>query len=167
MIWYCLMSHLLVCMGGLQVNVEKSKMMISGEETWKVRKKGNFFCAVFRKIIGSSSFLGQFCKYWCNGVGGRLKLHYEFNCGICASQETDTGKELVSHVLWKIFVILLAQLKREGVKLTVFLPRIKNIWRKLRNLALITSRGLPLEAKVSLYSGCVFSIYTKWEKTMW
>ena len=33
MIWYCLMSHLLVCMGGLQVNVEKSKMMISGEET--------------------------------------------------------------------------------------------------------------------------------------
>ena len=99
MIWYCLMSHLLVCMGGLQVNIEKSKMMISGEETWKVRKKGNFFCAVFRKIIGSSSFLGQFCKYWehrrCNAVGGRLKLHYEFKCGICASQKTDTGKELI------------------------------------------------------------------------
>ena len=28
----CLMSHLLVYMGGLQVNVEKAKMMISSEE---------------------------------------------------------------------------------------------------------------------------------------
>ena len=50
MIWYWLVSHLMVGMGGLKANVEKAKITINSEEARKVKKKVSFFEPYSEKV---------------------------------------------------------------------------------------------------------------------
>lgn len=50
MIWYWLVSHLMVGMGGLKANAEKAKITINSEEARKVKKKVSFFVPYSEKV---------------------------------------------------------------------------------------------------------------------
>ena len=61
----------------LQVNVKKTKMMISNENAGKVTIEGKFSYSVCRKDVGSNSILCQFCKCL---VHKRCKGISKFRC---------------------------------------------------------------------------------------
>ena len=98
--------------GGLRVNVKKTKMMISSENSVKFTEEGKFLCAIWRKGVGSN--LSQFCKCWvhmrCRDIRDKQKDESKFKSQSCPNQQIDIadhypGIELNGQHL-EIFVIL-------------------------------------------------------------
>ena len=87
----------------LRLNINKTKMMISRENTEKVAKYVKFPCAVWRESVGINSILCQICWCWlhkrCGCTGCKLKEHSKFRCQTYANQSTEIAKDCPNIVL--------------------------------------------------------------------
>ena len=72
---------------GLQMNMEKTKMMVSGLDFDRLKKFGKGPCGVCQKGAGSNAISCGGCLCWihkkCNGIKGPLSPTPDFRCARC------------------------------------------------------------------------------------
>ena len=72
---------------GLKVNMEKTKVMISGRDLNTLQTSGTYLCAACRKGVGKSSVFCSGCSFWvhkkCSDIPGRLVENPDFRCRRC------------------------------------------------------------------------------------
>ena len=73
---------------GLRVNVDKTKVMISGRNLNTLKKSGKFPCGVCFSGVGSNSIFCTSCSCWvhkkCTNIRGPLKDTGNFTCSRCS-----------------------------------------------------------------------------------
>ena len=76
---------------GLQVNMGKTKIMVSGLDLGLLKKFGKDPCGVYQKGIGSNAFSCCGCLCWihkkCNGIKCPLRPSPDFMCAQCLGTE--------------------------------------------------------------------------------
>jgi len=154
---------------GMRVNMNKTKVMISGERQ-KVRQKAvRWPCGVCSKGVGSNSLQCTSCQKWvhkkCSGINGSmLKVAKSFICRGCLKPLTGAGRtsvdiraraklELVDN-----FCYLGDMLSVNGDADAAVETRIRIGWNKFRQLVpLLTNKDVSLIMTGRLYSSCVRS----------
>ena len=72
---------------GLQVNMGKIKIMVSGLHLDFLKKFGKDPCSVCQKRVGSNAISCGGCLCWmhnkCNGIKGPLRPNPDFRCARC------------------------------------------------------------------------------------
>jgi hypothetical protein len=75
---------------GLKVNIDKTKVMVSGNGIVPPSTSGKWPCSVCRKGVGNNSIFCNFCKQWvhkgCSGIRGRLAAVKDYKCKICTGE---------------------------------------------------------------------------------
>ena len=87
----------------LRLNINKTKMMISRENTEKVAMNVKFPSVVWREGVGINSILCQISWCWlhkrCGCTRGKLKEDSKFRCQTYANQPTEIAKDCPNMVL--------------------------------------------------------------------
>ena len=71
---------------GLKVNLEKTKLLVTGGERGEVVQVGRLPCGVCGRGVGVNSILCISCNNWCHKRSsglGRLGLAFNFQCPTC------------------------------------------------------------------------------------
>ena len=158
-------------LGGLRVNLKKTKVMVSGCEVGKVSEQGRYPCGVCYKGVGVNSVQCQSCSYWvhkrCSKIKGRLQNIKDFKCKTCKDKES--GVKQVENVVVNCggenlevvekFCYLGDTIGSRGGAFDSVTARIRSGWNRFRELVpLLASKGLSLAAKGRLYQACVRSV---------
>ena len=82
---------------GMRVNMNQTKVMISGERQMVRQKDVRWPCGVCRKGVGSNSMQCSSCQKWvhkkCSGIKGSMsKVAKSFICRGCLNPVTSTGR---------------------------------------------------------------------------
>ena len=156
---------------GMRVNMNKTKVMISGERQ-KVRQKAvRWPCGVCSKGIGSNSLQCTSCQKWehkqCSGIKGSMsKVAKSFICRGCLNLVTSAGRTSVvigasaKLELVDKFCYLGDMLSVDGDAdaAVIVKARIRTGWNKFRQLVpLLTNKDVSLIMRGRLYSSCVRS----------
>ena len=164
---------------GLKVNMEKTKVMITGKKSSSKVKSGKYPCGCCGKGVGVNSLLCVNCKEWCHlrcsGLKSVKGVH-NFQCPKCRREEerevaegglrTKDGKiEEVTEFCY-LGVVLDCE---AGVERAVR-TRVSAAWKKWREMAsLLKNRHIPLKIRGSVYESCVRSVMLygaeTWEMT--
>jgi len=85
---------------GMRVNMNKTKVMISGERQKVAQKAVRWPCGVYGRDVGNNSIHCTSCKKWvhrkCSGmVGSMYKVMKSFICRGCVNPVTGTGRSSV------------------------------------------------------------------------
>ena len=143
---------------GKRVNMNKTKVMISGERQ-KVRQKAvRWPCGVCSKGVGSNSLQCTSCQKWvhkkCSGIKGSMsKVAKSFICSGCFNLVTSAGRTNVDigartkFELVDKFRYLNDMLSVDGDADAVVEARIRIGWNKFRQL-------VPLLSSTSPFSQC-------------
>ena len=80
----------------MRVNMNKTKVMISGERQKTVQKAARWPCGVCDRGVGSNSIQCTSCRKWvhkkCSGIKGSMyKLMRSFICRGCSNPVISTG----------------------------------------------------------------------------
>ena len=138
---------------GLEVNIEKTKVMRSGKSGGKLVKTGRWPCAVCGKGVGANSIQ---CTDYCGWVhkrysGARCPLVtiQSFRCRICLTDEEvrcegermeDLNLENGEVLGVRKFCYLGDMLNGEGGSSLASISRVKCGWKKFRELSRILTR---------------------------
>jgi len=81
---------------GIRVNMNETKVMISGEWQKVMQKAVRWPCGVCDSGVGSNSMQCTSCQKWvhkkCNAINGRMsKVMKSFICRDCVNPLTSTG----------------------------------------------------------------------------
>jgi len=84
----------------MRVNMNKTKVMVSGEWQKVMQKAVIWPCGVCGRDVGNNSIQCTSCKKWvhrmCSGIKGSMyKVMKTFVCGGCANTVTGTGRTSV------------------------------------------------------------------------
>jgi len=76
---------------GMSVNMNKTKVMISGERQMVWQKAASWPCGICSKGVGSNSLQCTSCQKWvhkkCSGIKGSMsKVTKSFICSCCLNQ---------------------------------------------------------------------------------
>jgi len=145
--------------------MNKTKVMISGEQQKVTQKAVRWPCAVCGRGVGNNSIQCTSCKKWvhrkCTGIKGSMyKVIKSFICRGCMNQVTgtvrtsvDTGGDANLELVDKI-CYLGDMLSADAAVET----RIRIGWNKFRQLVpLLTNKDISLTVRGRLYSSCVQS----------
>jgi len=85
---------------GVRVNMNKTKVMISGERQKVIQKAVRWPCGVCSKGVGSNSIQCSSCQKWvhqkCSGIKGSMsKVAKSFICRGCLNPVTSAGRTSV------------------------------------------------------------------------
>ena len=151
---------------GMRVNMNKTKVMISGERQKPLQKAPRWPCGVCGRGVGSNSIQCTSCHKWvhkkCSGIKGSMyKVMRSFICRGCSNPvistghtSVDTGARANLEVVDK-FCYLGDMLSVDGDADAVE-ARIRIGWNKIRQLVpLLTNRDISLIRRGRLYSSCV------------
>jgi len=151
------------------VNMNKTKVMISGERQ-KVRQKAvRWPCGVCSKGVGSNSLQCTSCQKWvhkkCSGIKGSMsKVMKSFICRGCLNPVTSAGRTSVDIEasakleLVDKFCYLGDMQSVDGDADAAVEARIRIGWNKFRQLVrLLTNKNVSLIMRDRLYSSCVQS----------
>ena len=154
---------------GMRVNINKTKVMISGERQIVRQKAVKWPCGVCCKGVGRNSLLCTSCQKWvhkkCSGIKGSMsKVVKSFTCRGCLNPVTGAGRTSVDigasanlEVVEK-FCYLGDMLSVEGDADAAVEARIRIGWNKFRQLVpLLTNKDVSLFMRGRLYSSCVRS----------
>jgi len=154
---------------GMRVNMNKSKVMISGECQKPVQKAARWTCSVCGRGVGSNSI--QCTSYQkrvhkkCSGIKGSMyKVMKSFICRGCSNPVISTGHTSVDigasanmEVVDK-FCYLGDMMSVDGDADATVEARICIGWNKFRQLVpLLTNRDISLIRRGRMYSSCVRS----------
>jgi len=151
---------------GMRVNMNKAKVMISGECQKPMQKAARWPCGVCGRGVGSNSIQRTSCHKWvhkkCSGIKGSMyKVMKSFICRGCLNPVISTGHTSVG---------IFASANLELVDKSFYLGDVFNVdgdadadaavdarvqigWNKFRQLVpLLTSRDISLIRRGRLYS---------------
>jgi len=154
---------------GMRVNMNKARVVISGERQKVTQKAVRYPCGVCGRGVGNSSIQCTSCRRWvhgrCSGIkGGMYKVVKSFVCGGCVNPVTGTGRtgvdiggdaglELVDG-----FCYLGDVLGVDGDADAAVETGVRVGWRRFRRLVpLLASRDISLTVRGRLCSSCVRS----------
>jgi len=152
---------------GMRANMNKTKVMISGEPQKPVQKAARWPCGACGRGVRSNSIECISCQKWvhkkCSGIKGSMyKVMRLFICRRCSNPVISTGRSSVDigasanlEVVDK-FCYLGDMLSVEGDADAAVEARIRIGWNKFRQLVpLLTSRDMSLITRGRLYNSCV------------
>ena len=154
---------------GLKMNVNKTKVMVSGWKEGAVEKSGKWPCGVCGKGVGRNSIKCTNCLSWihqkCSGVHGSLSSsEATFKCKSCVKGQVDNdscceltiGADKFERV--GKFCYLGDVINADGGVESASVARIRCAWKKFRELLpILTGRGVSLKLKGQVYAACVRS----------
>ena len=151
---------------GLKVNLEKTKMMVTGGEVGDVVRVGRYPCGVCGRGVGANSVLCTACGKWrhkrCSGLG-RLNAVAVllFWCPACArggaGGAVGVGCGVVGEL--KQFCYLGDVLECGGGSERAIRARVGTAWGKWKEMAsLLVNRGIPLHHHGKVYEACIRSV---------
>ena len=162
----------------MRVNMNKTKVMISGERQMVRQKAARWPCGVCSKGVGSNSLQCTRCQKWvhkkCSGIKGSLsKVAKSFICRGCLNPVTsavrtsvDIGASAKLELVDK-FLLPGDMLSVDGDADAAVEARIRIGWNKFRQLVpltnkisskpLLTNKDVSLIMRGRLYSSCVRS----------
>jgi len=152
---------------GMRVNMNKTKVMISGERQKPVQKAAKWPCGVCSRGFGSNSIQCTSCHKWVHkkfsGIKESMyKVMRSFIYRGCSNPVISTGHTSVDigasanlEVVDK-FCCLCDMLSVDGDADAAVEARIRIGWNKFRQLVpLLTNRDISLITRGRLYSSCV------------
>ena len=152
---------------GMRVNVNKTKLMVSGQRQKPLQKAAKWPCGVCGRGVGSNSIQCTSCHKWvhkkCSGIkgGSMYRVMKSFSCRSCWISTGHTGVDIgVSANLEVVdkFCYLGDMLSVDGDVDAAMEARIRIGWNKFRQLVpLLTSRDISLIRSGRLYSSYVRS----------
>ena len=153
---------------GLRVNVDKTKIMVSGLNLHSLKDSGKFPCAVCRTGTGNNSIYCGSCAHWvhkkCSGIHGKLKSDDTFKCKRCTGDARPIDARPFEHIyigdekfeVVDSFCYLGDTLSAGGGCELSSITRIRVAWGKFRELLpILTSRSLSLMKRGEIYNSCV------------
>ena len=153
----------------MRVNMNKTKVMTSGERQKPVQKAARWPRGVCGRGVGSNSIQCTSCHKWvykkCSGIKGSMyKVMRSFTCRVCKNPVISTGHTCVDtgasanlEVVDK-FCCLGDMLSVDEDADAVVEARIRIGWNKFRQLVPLlrpTNRDISLRRRGMLYSSCV------------
>jgi len=156
---------------GISVNMNKTKVMISGEWQKVMQKAVRWPCDVCGRgdNCGNNSIQCTSCQKWtyrkCSGIKGSMyKVMKTFICRGCMNPVTGTGCTSVdigvneNQELVDKFCYLGDMLSVDGDAHVPVENRVRIEWNKFRQLVpLLSNKGMSLIVTGRLYSSCVRS----------
>ena len=150
----------------LKVNMEKTKVMISGRDLHTLQTSGKYACAVCKKGVENSIFCTG-CSFWVHkkssDIPGRLVENPDFRCRrrlgnvraidwrLCVEvQFADEKLNVVNN-----FVYLGDRVCPDGGCELVTIKRCRSACKKFREfLSLLTCKAISLSTRVQMYNSC-------------
>jgi len=154
---------------GMRVNMNKTKVMISGEWQKVTQKAVRWPCGVCSRGVGNNSIQCTSCKKWvykkCSGIKGSMyKVMKSFISRCCVNPVTGTGRTSVdiggdaNLELVEKFCYLGDMSSVDGDADAAVETRIRTGWNNFRQLVpLLTNKDISLTVRRRLYSSCVRS----------
>ena len=153
---------------GLKVNMEKTKIMVSGKESSNRVKVGRWPCGCCGKGVGVNSILCVKCNKWCHlRCSGLKKVSgvQNFECPLCRRgnnrKEEERGLITTGGRIEEVdeFCYLGNVLDCEAGVEKAVRARVAAAWTKWREMAsLLINRSIPLKVRASVYESCVRSV---------
>jgi len=139
---------------GIRENMNKTKVMISGERQKVMQKAVRWPCGVCGRVIGNNSIQCSRCQKWvhrkCSGINGSMyKVITTFVCRGCVNPVTGTQHTSVeiglnaSLEIVDKFCYLGDMLSEDGAADSAVETRIRIGWNKFRQLVpLLTNKDI-------------------------
>jgi len=152
---------------GLKVNMEKTKMMVTGRSSTEKIKTGKYSCGCCGKGVGWNSILCTKCNNWCHKRCSGLKRVVgvpNFQCPECKKVKVKEEKRVGTTLGVQIeevqeFCYLGDVLDCEAGVERAVRARVSAAWKKWREMAgLLTDKRTPLRIRGSAYESCVRSV---------
>ena len=154
---------------GLKVNIDKTKLLISGKRMNTQIRVGNYPCGVCGRGVMANSILCVGCNRWvhqrCSGIQrGRLSRHEGvFRCRTCtdgsppADESITTSGGIIEDV--EQFCYLGNILSRDCHVERAIRARVAAAWKKWRDIgSLLCNRGIHLKVRAAVYDACIRSV---------
>jgi len=154
---------------GMRVNMNKTKVMVSGKRQKVMQKATRWPCGVHGTGVGNNSMQSTSCKKWvhrkCSGINGSMyKVMKTFVCRSCMNPVTGTGRASVdigdnaNLELVDKFCYLGDMLSVDGDVDAAVETNIRIGWNKYRQLVpLLTNIDVSWIVRGRWYSSCVQS----------
>ena len=152
----------------LRVNMDKTKLIVSGSNLDVLRKSEKYPCGVCQAGVSRNAIQCGCCRQWvhnkCSGIKGPLTLDLNFECARCLGTVRPVDGRLVKEVMIgdeKLEVVpefcyLGDMLSAGGGCELDSIARCKRAWAKFRQLLpLLANRHLSLLTRDRVYSTCV------------
>ena len=151
---------------GLKINMEKTKVMVSGKQPKERMEQGRYPCGCCGKGVGVNSVWCDGCRRWihkrCSGLHDVKQAGTNFRCSLCTRGPLccDGSEGLVVNggVLEEVdkFCYLGEMLESlQGAERAVR-TRIATAWQKWREIAsLLMNDKIPLAARTKIYQACI------------
>lgn len=152
---------------GLKINIEKTKLMVTGRQHSKNVQSGRWPCGCCGSGVGVNSLLCAKCKKWCHlrcsGLKS-VKTVQNFCCPVCKRRaesnkdgETRQYDRLIGGV--QEFIYLGDMLDCEAGAERAARARVAITWRKWREIAhLLTNKFVPLKYRGGMYETYIRSV---------
>jgi hypothetical protein len=157
---------------GLKVNLQKTKLLVTGKERETVVESGQYPCGVCGRGVGVNSILCASCNKWvhkrCSRVQNINRIQ-NFECPACLrrrTREAPVSEDLVlgpgeDEVVGEVeeFCYLGDMVDRVGGVERAVRVRTAAAWSKWRDIAgLLCRRKIPLKHRAMIYEACVRSV---------
>ena len=154
---------------GLKVNMDKTKVLISGKEPRRIMESGRYPCGCCGKGVGVNSVLCVACEKWCHqrcsGLRDVRDAGDEFRCPKCV-EDRDQDENLLQIragdaqvEVVDSFCYLGDVLRCEGGAEAAVRARIACAWKSWRELAsILVNQSIPFEARAQVFRACVRSV---------
>ena len=152
---------------GLKVNMEKTKLMVTGKRSHDRVLAGRWPCGCCGKGVGVNSILCIVCNKWCHQRCSGLKKVRgvkDFQCPSCRNGNREVGVGGLITTGGRIeevdeFCYLGNVLDCEAGVERAVRKRVSAAWNKWREMAsLIKNKSIPLMIRGSVYESCVRSV---------
>ena len=152
---------------GLKVNLEKTKVLVTGKPIETRRETGRYPCGVCSSGTGCNSILCTQCNKWvhkrCSGLASFASVR-DFRCSTCVHPPRAISSESIlveDGTIEEVesFCYLGDVIDRECSADTAAKARISSAWCKWREISsLLCNKGVPLVKRARVYEACIRSV---------
>ena len=153
---------------GMKINMEKTKVMITGEAPAKREEVGRFPCGCCGKGVGNNSIYCTLCRKWCHkrcsGLRDLRRAGNNFICPACVRGPLEAREREVEVEGEKLKVVdsfsyLGDKLSCESGAEAATKHRVAVAWAKWREIgSLLVNKSIPLGSRANVYEACVRSV---------
>ena len=151
---------------GLKVNIEKTKLLVSGKAMETRRETGRYPCGVCGSGVRDNSILCTQCNKWVHKRCSGLASIYvpDYICPTCMNPPQTISSESIQiqgGIIEEVesFCYLGDVLDRTCSADAAASARISAAWAKWREInSLLCNKGIPLRARARVYEACIRSV---------
>ena len=152
---------------GLKINIEKTKVMVTGRAPVVRWNTGRFPCSCCGRGVGSNSVLCTGCSRWCHlrcsGLRSINEREENYRCPKCEGEgriqrtdedavETNGGRIQIVDRFCYLGEMLSCEMSTE----TAVRVRIASAWKKWKEIAgMLVNKRIPLRCRAKIYCACI------------